>query len=103
NERIYRQQGLFVMPTNIEKRFTENLASFLDNIIPTPINFKRLIDLSCSYKQDEFTLLKIRLPQATHKGVLNILREMNINSEILIPDIEGLAKSLNYSKFNNFS
>ena len=100
NERIYRQQGSFVMPTNLQASFMENLSSFIDNPKPLFWDFKHLINQSDSYKQDQFSLIKINIPKERHRQILNALREMNINSEILFPGIEGLAKSLNYSKFN---
>ncbi|MFV0606627.1 MAG: hypothetical protein ACK5NK_12370, partial [Niabella sp.] len=100
NERIYRQQGLFVMPTNIQVSFMESLLSF----VKTPKlfwDFRHLIKNSDSYKQSRFSIIKINIPKEIHRQILRNLREMNINSEILFPGIEGLAKSLNYSTFND--
>lgn len=100
NERIYRQQGLFVMPTDIKVTFMESLLSF----VKTPKlfwNFRHLIQNSDSYKQSQFSIIKINIPKEIHRQVIRNLREMNINSEILFPGIEGLAKSLNYSTFND--
>ena len=102
NERLYRQQGLFVMPTNLKVSFKENLNSILENIEPIFWNFDELIKSSKSCKQDQFALIKINIPKQIHSKILRSLREMNVNSEILFPGIEGLAKSLNYSTFNSF-
>ncbi|GGH04284.1 hypothetical protein GCM10011416_24190 [Polaribacter pacificus] len=99
NERIYRQQGLFVMPTNLKIPFVESLSTIIGNQTPLFWDFRHLILNSDSYKQDQFALVKINIPKKIHREILENLREMNINSEILFPGIEGLAKSLNYSKF----
>lgn len=100
NERIYRQQGLFVMPTNIQVSFMDSLLSF----VKTPKlfwDFRHLIKNSDSYKQSQFSVIKINIPKKIHRQILRNLREMNINSEIFFPGIEGLAKSVNYSTFND--
>lgn len=100
NERIYKQQGLFVMPTNIQVPFMDCLMSNIN----TPKlfwDFRHLIKNSDSYKQSQFSVIKINIPREIHRQILRNLREMNINSEILFPGIEGLAKSLNYSTFND--
>ncbi len=100
NERLYRQQGLFVMPTNIKVPFMENLFS----IVKTPKlfwDFRHLVKNSDSYTQSQFSVIKINIPKEIHTQILLNLRKMNINSEILFPGIEGLAKSLNYSTFND--
>lgn len=102
NERLYRQQGLFVMPTNLKVSFKENLNSILENDDkPLFWDFKHLATISKGFtKQEQFSIIKINIPKEIHNEILRNLREMNINSEILFPGIEGLAKSLNYNEFN---
>lgn len=102
NERLYRQQGLFVMPTNLKVSFKENLNSILENEDkPLFWDFKHLATISKEFtKQEQFSIIKINTPKEIHNEILRNLREMNINSEILFPGIEGLAKSLNYNEFN---
>ncbi|UZH54862.1 FRG domain-containing protein [Salinimicrobium tongyeongense] len=46
NERIYRQQGLFLMPTNIQRPFMDNLSPFLNNKESQNIHFEEIIELS---------------------------------------------------------
>lgn len=101
NERLYRQQGLFVMPTNLKVSFKENLNSILENDNkPLFWDFEHLVANSKSFKQEQFSIIKINIPKEIHNEILRNLREMNINSEILFPGVEGLAKSLNYNEFN---
>ena len=102
NERLYRQQGLFVMPTNLKVTFKENLNSILENDDnPLFWDFKHLATISKEFtKQKQFSIIKINIRKEIHNEILRNLREMNINSEILFPGIEGLAKSLNYNEFN---
>lgn len=100
NERLYRQQGLFVMATNLKVSFEEHLNSIIEKTEkPLFWNFSHLAEQSNSLSQDNLSLIKINIPKQIHKEILTNLREMNVNSEILFPGIEGLAKSLNYSKF----
>ena len=102
NERLYRQQGLFVMPTNLKVTFKENLNSILENDDnPLFWDFKHLATISKEFtKQKQFSIIKINIRKEIHNEILRNLREMNINSEILFSGIEGLAKSLNYNEFN---
>ncbi|ALJ00758.1 FRG domain-containing protein [Rufibacter tibetensis] len=98
NERLYRQQGLFIMPTNIQNSFMDNLSDYLGNNDPNIVDIQDLIAGANSFVRGQLSLLKINIPKEIQLSVLKHLREMNINSEILFPGIEGLAKSLNYSK-----
>lgn len=100
NERLYKQQGLFLMSTNIKLPFMENLKSIINNDVPINMKFKDLADLSYTAKQNTIAIIKINIPRNLHKNIIRNLKEMNINSESLFPGIEGLAKSVNYSKMN---
>ncbi len=101
NERLYRQQGLFLMPVNIKVSFMDNLNSVINNSSSINLKFDRFIEFSNNSKQETITLLKINIPKHLHGNIIRNLKEMNINSESLFPGIEGLAKSLNYSLFNS--
>lgn len=101
NERLYRQQGLFIMPTNIKIPFTENLTSFIYNKNSINLTFEDFLDFSKKAKQNTISMLKFNISKDLYRTIIIKLKEMNINSESLFPGIEGLAKSLNYSKFNS--
>lgn len=101
NERLYRQQGIFLMSQNIKVPFMENLESLINNINPQNIDFDKFTQLSKKSGQRLIGLLKINVPRHIHTNIIRNLREMNINSELLFPGIEGLAKSLNYNDFNS--
>lgn len=103
NERIYRQQGLFLMPKNIKISFMENIKVLLYIDQPQVVDFDKFIEYSSNSTQGEIGLLKINIPKEIHSNIIKNLRGMNINSEILFPGIEGLAKSLNYNLFNSFN
>ncbi|OCA77558.1 hypothetical protein BBI01_03670 [Chryseobacterium artocarpi] len=101
NERLYRQQGLFLMSTNIQVSFMENLQSLISNSTSKNIDFNELINTSNIGTQKTIALLKINIPRNLYRNIIANLKEMNIHSELLFPGIEGLAKSLNYSNFNS--
>lgn len=98
NERINRQQGLFVIPSNICISFKENLQPLLANEEPLNYSISKLIEYANSShgisSQNDITLLKIIIPRSLKYGITNSLKQMNITSETMYPGIEGLAKSL---------
>ncbi|MES2394367.1 MAG: FRG domain-containing protein [Bacteroidota bacterium] len=96
-ERLARQQGLFLMPTNSDESFMKNLESAFkrDNSIFRDVPFEKLIELSkTESRETNIQLIKINIPKKTHSEIAKYLKEMNITSEILFPGLDGLAKSL---------
>jgi hypothetical protein len=96
-ERLARQQGLFLMPTNCNYSFQENLSkSFLkDNFTFKKLSFKQLINESTEKGlHHDIKVIKINIPLDLHDDILYSLKEMNITAETLFPGIDGLAKSL---------
>lgn len=98
NERLNRQQGLFVIPANIESSFEDNLSSLINrkHIFSAPIS--KIIEYSNSqrgiYAQSDISLLKINIPKHLNFEITKILKQMNITAETLYPGLEGLAKSM---------
>lgn len=96
-ERSSRQQGLFLMPTNPNVPFMQNLISTFDepftNFSTIPIS--ELIEgVSQHLNKDNLLVLKIIVPVKNRNSMANSLCKMNITAEILFPGIEGFAKSL---------
>jgi hypothetical protein len=94
-ERLARQQGLFLMPTNSNNSFIENLAgAFSEKEIKLKeIKFEKLL----TYKSSEFNkikILKINISKDYLSDISDSLRQMNITAETLFPGVDGLAKSL---------
>jgi len=75
NRRIHLQQGIFLLPCNIENTFEQNLVS-----VPG-INKKRI--------------MKIKLKKDQKKNIIEDLNQMNISLKALFGDLEGVARSLN--------
>lgn len=102
NERISRQQGLFVMPSDIRCSFIECLKPYLHTPEPIKIPFHELISYSqdAKYKQEDISLIKIVIHRRLNFKIMKYLRGMNVTTEILFPGLEGLAKSLNYKRFS---
>jgi hypothetical protein len=102
NERLSRQQGLFLMPSDIKCSFSECLSSYLESSDPLEIQFQDLINHSqeAKFSQDDITMIKIIIPKNLTFKIMNYLRAMNITTEILFPGLEGLAKSINYQRFS---
>ncbi len=103
NERICKQQGLFLMPTNIMVSFCDNL----ENTIGFPINFESapfqtIVDYSYTqqgkHSQRDIALLKIEIPIRLKLELTRILNQMNLTAETLYPGLVGLAKSMNQLK-----
>lgn len=97
NERLSRQQGLFLMPTNPEISFVDNLYAILElkSTLPKSVGFEELVTLSNDHGLNtQVEILKIRIPAELHSNIIRYLSEMNVTAEILFPGLSGLAQSL---------
>jgi hypothetical protein len=94
NRRLLQQQGLFVFPLNINCRFEENIAAMfgpaLDLSIPTPNE----VTLRTGLRLDDFAVIKMVIAKPTFPQFQTELRQMNIATETLFPDLEGEARAL---------
>jgi hypothetical protein len=72
--RLSAQQGLFLMPLDVELDFLENLRPFRT--------------------RGRFPIKKIVLKREMRDDALAHLREMNITAETLFPGIDGFARSI---------
>lgn len=100
NERIAKQQGLFLMPTDISVSFKQNLDNFLSgNYHFNKKEYTQFIEYSNDQKHktnnDEVSMFKIVIPFKLKLGITKLLTHMNISSETLFPGLSGLAQSLN--------
>jgi hypothetical protein len=115
-DRLLKQQGLFLMPTNEKESFMKNLGSIfkisnLDEIKSISIEeINQIISSKPSINEtniesidkleeilnadDPVDIIKFEIPKNSRNNILEQLRQMNITSEILFPGIDGLAKSL---------
>ncbi len=96
NERINRQQGLFVIPSSIEDGFEDILKDYYDASFCGKMSFDDVVRLSIdhSYGQHTVSVLKIEIPKKLKYGISNVLRQMNITSETMYPGLDGLARSM---------
>ena len=96
NERINRQQGLFVIPSSIEVGFEEILKDYYDDSYHGTMKFDDVVRMSVdhSYGQHTVSVLKIEIPKKLKYGISNVLRQMNITSETMYPGLDGLARSM---------
>jgi hypothetical protein len=97
SERLSRQQGLFLMPTDSTIPFFENLIlSF--GLTDKKFAVRKFDDLINELKVKDFSklinVIKIIIPNELHNEITRYLKEMNITAEILFPGVDGLAKSL---------
>lgn len=93
--RIARQKGLFICPVNIEKSFTENISHTFgeEKIIFNTIPEKEFL-LNSFQNKNDVCIIKIDLPKTEISSILYDLNNMNITSESLFPDLDGLARSI---------
>ncbi len=100
-ERLSKQQGLFLMPTQSQSSFTENMigAFNLDNLTFHKTDISDLIKFSHEIELNHnISIIKINIPEEINYETIKYLHDMNINSETLFPGVDGLAKSLVQSK-----
>lgn len=98
NERLARQQGLFLMPSDVKCTFFDCLIPYLGTVEPVFLSFQNLIEYSheAKYNQEDITLIKIVIPKENNFMIVEYLRKMNLTAEILFPGLEGLGESMNY-------
>ena len=96
NERINRQQGLFVIPSSIEDSFEDIRKDYYDASFCGKMSFDDVVRLSIdhNYGQHTVSVLKIEVPKKLKYGISNVLRQMNITSETMYPGLDGLARSM---------
>ena len=96
NERINRQQGVFVIPSSIEVGFEDILKDYYDDSFHGEMNFDDVVRMSVdhNYGQHTVSVLKIEIPKKLKYGISNVLRQMNITSETMYPGLDGLARSM---------
>lgn len=92
NERISRQQGLFLFPLSL----TESIEDTLAEVYRCE---KEIANVDVSYydkvNTDEVAL-RIRIQSSCRMNILQSLNQLNINYETLFPGIEGFCRSLYY-------
>jgi FRG domain len=98
-ERIARQRGLFVMPTNPEEGFMANLrASYSvatkepDTQFDTPSIEEVLVEAKGS--SDRWPILKLVVPRDLRGEIVAELTRMNITASSMFGGLDGLARSL---------
>jgi hypothetical protein len=100
NERLSKQQGLFVVPSNIQNTFEDHLFSLIENKKPIFISINKIIEYSNSrsgiYSQTDIALLRFNIPKILNWKITKLLRQMNITAETLYPGLEGLARSISF-------
>lgn len=99
-DRMARQQGSFLMPTDIDSPFVKNLLSVLNSAEEDTPTIRRLSKeeraqlLTKTTFFDGWPLIKIIIPRSAHNDLLRSLRRMNVSNEILFPGLDGLVRSL---------
>lgn len=102
NERLSRQQGLFLMPSNPEEDFIANLLAVfkINELNFEDVEIEDLIKLS-KKGGAKIQIIKIEIPSKIHNEIVRYLREMNITSESVFPGLDGLAQSLVQTQIRN--
>lgn len=103
NERLNRQQGLFAIPEDGDASFEANMYPLLNNQKAESIPFKDLIEYSYSpegiFGAIDYALIKINIPKDFKYDITKFLSQVNITAETMYPGLEGLAKSINYQRY----
>jgi hypothetical protein len=96
NERISRQQGLFLVPSSITVSFDEILKSYYNNGMHLDIPMPELVKWSNlpSLSQTSISILKINIGKENKLRLTKALCQMNITSETMYPGLVGLAQSV---------
>lgn len=95
NERLIRQQGLFVMPCSLQL----DVETCLFNTIHSPNAVVCRVEYDRAHLQlgtfhQAGKVLKIVLPKAIHTDARRALRNVNIDAASLFPGLDGFARSM---------
>lgn len=96
NERISRQQGLFLVPSTVNVPFEDILQRYYneDNYFTSDIEDLKNWTNSGQITKYSISVLKINIGKKEKLRLTNALNQMNITSETMYPGLEGLAKSV---------
>jgi len=92
NRRLLQQQGVFVFPVDINQSFLTNVMAMFRPVpqvadaAPKPVS-----DLK---EPDDFAIIKFVISSVNFPQFRFDLRQMNISTEILFPDLDGEARAL---------
>lgn len=98
NERMIKQQGLFLLPLGLAREFEYHLCKTLlieGDKLPTKAN-KNLDEIKELLPQWKPKLIRIEIPKRFQNKILCDLKRMNITAATLFPGLDGFARSLNY-------
>lgn len=96
NERISRQQGLFLIPSTINVSFEEILDEYYTrgNHFTVKIEDLKKWSNDRQASQQSISILKINIDKRDKLRLTKALHQMNITSETMFPGLDGLAKSV---------
>lgn len=98
NERLIRQQGLFVMPYSLNVDFETCFFGALakPDLKSSRAEIDRMqFEFLGSY--DDVAIIKLIIPKIIHSDIRRDLVRMNVDAANLFPGIDGFARSLNFS------
>lgn len=102
NERIIRQQGLFVMPSTITLTFESVLSLYCNMQDVLEVEVDNLIKGSeVPEIAREYGVIKFKIPNAMRYEITRALEKMNISAETMYPGLPGLAQSVNRMRFED--
>jgi hypothetical protein len=99
HQRMTVQQGLFLLPTALNRPFEENLCRGLDvpyqELPPkTPMPTVRQLQERVSESGNELALVRITIPATMRTQAIADLYRMNVTAATLFPGLDGFARSL---------
>ncbi len=94
NERINRQQGLFIIPSVVRIEFDEILKAYYDTSLQFEWPFDDVIEASKTWANDSVAVFKIVIPPQLKYQISEALDQMNITAETMYPGLDGLARSM---------
>ena len=97
NERISRQQGLFVMPSTVSVPFIDVLSAYCDiRTNNADSNGNNTIEKMMAYMRfQDIGVIKFIIPFKMRYDMVRALESMNISAETMYPGLVGLAESMN--------
>lgn len=98
NERISRQQGLFLMPSIVTRKFEDILSEYTSLEDPMILDGDKIENI---HQCTDAGVIKFVISNEMRYALSTALLQMNISAETMFPGVEGLAQSVNKLRRND--
>jgi hypothetical protein len=95
NEYLHGQEGLFIYDTNVANEFGKTRIFNLDAVLSSQ---EHAANMAGYYHRPDGAIIKLMLPIAFSKSLLQFLDKENINKAFLMPTFDNVVSTLHFNR-----